>query len=335
MDKLIVFWNNYNISEAIKLLKSGNNKLNTTITNSLGSDINDIVTNSPKSIKITLNENLYQITIKYQPKTFFWVFTLQCNPNKIHRFLNDIKTPTDLLTLSEYNFVTNYIETELLNLGFDLELKNSKIARYDFCGDIQTNYVYKEYLPILSQLTPPPKHRQNKGRFESSIYFKSKSSAITIYDKKTEWNLKQKENPIDYDLVRFEFKQTKISIPYNEFNFVETSQKAYNRLVELLNLTIESDDILSYMITSLNSTDKTINRLVTDLQKKLFVWFLKSELPKRDLTIDDLFIRELNLSEKVFKSKLKRWVISSDIYDNNLKELHQELQTKLKARFEL
>lgn len=335
MDKLRLIWNNYNISEAVELLKN-NSQIKCKITNQSYHqiDFETMLKEQPTNLTLFLNTELYQITISYQPKTLFWVFTLQINPNKIHRFLNNIKNPTDKLTEYEFSLAMNYIETELLNLGFNLSLENSKIREYHFCLDIETEQPYEHYFPIISQLAPPPKHRQEKGRFESSIYFKSKSSGITIYDKQKEWNMKEQQNPIEYNLVRFEFKQ-KTSIPYNEFNFKETSEKAYNRLIDLLNLNIQSDDILNSIITAFRSNDKSINRIATDLQKKLLLYFLKTELPKRDLTFDDIIPKELTPTEKVWKSKFKRNIISSDIYDPTLKELHQELQTKLKARFEL
>ena len=341
MDKLRLIWNNYNINESLINLQNNNECLGYKLKNTYNlltpPPFQNIIQQPHKYIaKLYLNSELLQITITYQPLTNFWVFTAQFNPNKIFRFLTGaVEQPTDVLSKNDFDDVMLFVETEILNLGFNLDLKNSKIVEYHFCMDIRTFYIYKHYLPILSQITPPPMYRQFKGRFEDSIYFKSKSTQTIIYDKKTEWNKMNLDNPIDYELVRFEYKKSKISIPYSEFNYNETCRTAYSRLLKLLEFQIQSDDILSYVITYLNSDDNTINRNVTELQKRLLLWFLKSELPKRDINFDDIFIKQLNPSEKVFKSKLKRQVISSDIYDDKLIELHKELKEKLTERFKL
>jgi len=297
-------------------------------------DIETTIGTIPNKFKLYLNDDLFQITVSYQPKTTSHTFTLVFNPNKVYRFINDIGTePTDTLTNIELFSTFDFIQDNLIELGLPYKLIDMRMKEYHYCLDIPTNKTYLEYYPTLSMLAPPPKTRQIKSNYERTLYYRSKSSETIIYDKQKEWNEKNPNNPIDYNLIRFEYKKKlKSSIKFTDIDFTQLSKTSYNELINLFEIEILNDDILSYIITSINTAGTTINKIVTKLGKQVFLLFLKEKLNDNQLTLDDLLYKGLNRTEQAFKSKFKRELNNINILDDNLTLLFNEIKDKINIK---
>ena len=300
-------------------------------------DIETTISTIPNKFKLYRNnDDLYKITISYNPQIQSHIFSVVFNPNKIHRYINDIQSqPTDTLTNIELFATFDYVQDNLIELEIPYKLIDMKLKRDDVCIDIETTNPYKQYYTLYSMLQPSGRSRKKKSNYESSLYHRSKSSETTIYDKTTEWNNHKDNinNPIDYNLTRFEIRSKhNPATPLIDIDFDVLIQSRYNDIVELFEIEILKDDILSHIISSINDTDTTLNKMITFLGKQSIRFLLKDYLIENNLTFEQILYKELNASEQTFKSKLKKELFSISILDDNLSNLFNEVKDKIHSK---
>ena len=249
------------------------------------------------------------------------------NPNKIMK-----KAPgVDLLTYTEFKESIEIVNDTFTSVGFDFDIRQAKITRYDTCFDLLTDEPYNAYAPLIKTMCPISKIRKaRKQLFEDTLYLGNNSQVVTAYDKTTEDHLKDNVLRLEHRLlnidsdVKFFIKDLTAS----KYKTLRTKSKKviqdnlFNR-----NPVVCESEPLSFLASALNS-DSNGSKIKTEF----FNFVIATACIKLGVDVS-IFLKEDRSNEQRYRRNnriLKEISNYCLVKNDELKNLLTELKTKFK-----
>lgn len=331
MDKIKLKTHDFDLK---KLLCNDNFELETKYIPSPYNSRSELVENHLDKIKTAyINRDDFNIDLRRYKNNSDWFFAIHFNPNKIYQQNNSIMQPIDNLSNENLFEVFSGIQTQLYELGIDIDLKETSLARYDVCLDIETALDPKAYYPMNSKLKPSGKYKQQKSNYEGTLYFRSKTSEICIYNKTKEQE--NKEGQTDGNVLRYEFRYKKKlkDIKLKEIDFTNLKDQSRKRLLNLFEVELMQNDIQDQILIKLNDNLETFNNSVKELKEQALILLIKQLLNETETEhIRDLIYKDLNKTEKETASRLNTKVKKIMLTDPYLNNLYTEVKSKLETK---
>jgi len=337
MDKIKLKTTNFNLEE---ILENENLELEIKYIDKAPNSRKELISSHLQSItKAYLNTELFNIDVKRFRNTLNWYFSISFNPNKIHQSNINSLNPIDNISNTELFNIFTQIQNGLYELGFNLDISEMSLNRYDVCLDVSTELEVKAYFPMNIKLRPNGKYKQQQSKYEGSIYHRSKTSEICIYDKSKELLDKRNSNyEGDASILRYEFRYFKKlkDIKLKDIDFLELKSLSYKRLINLFEVDIMKDDIENEILSKLNDNLETFNKTISQLKTQILYVTMKELMNNnevdnlRDLIYKDDLTKTEKESISRIGSEIKKTMIINPYLQNLFIEIKSKLQTKSK-----